>query len=84
MKTELRKIGQGLGDADLHVMTWNAFVISDGFVRDQRALGRISHSDHDASRPFPIRRARDVVRRLSLGEVRDWFHRYRRFRQKPE
>src|SRR5947207_3060935 len=65
-------------------MTGNAFVISDGFVQHQRALGWVSDSYDDTTRALPIRRARYVVRGLGLREAGDRLDGYRRLRQEPE
>ena len=84
MQPELRQVRQRLGNADLHVMTWNAFVVSHGFVVNQRSRSRVGHGHDDAAGPFPIRRATDVMGGRGFGEIRDRFHGYRRCRQQPE
>ena len=84
MQPKLRQILQCLCDADLHVMTRNALVVRDGFVRYQRALGRISHRHDHTPRPFSIGRAQDVMGRLGLCEVWDRLHGDRRLRQQAE
>src|ERR1700691_6640493 len=65
-------------------MSGNAFVVSDRFVVDERALGEVGSGDNNAAGALAIRGAGDVVSCSSGLKGRDCLDRDRRFREQSE
>src|SRR5215469_14689013 len=65
-------------------MSWNALVIGDGLVIDQRAVRKVGYGDYHASGALAIRSAGHIVGRGGGIEFRDGLHGDRRLGQQGE
>src|SRR5208283_3320850 len=65
-------------------MSGNAFMVGDRLVIDERALGEVGGSNHDAARALAVRSAGDVVGGSGGLEGGYGLDRDRRLRKKSE
>src|SRR5258706_14485204 len=65
-------------------MSGNTFMIGNGFVIDERTLGKVRGSDHHSARAFAVRRAGHIVGCRRGVEGGYGFHRDRRLGKKRE
>src|ERR1022692_1605168 len=84
MEPELGQPGELLLDGELHVMSRDAFMVSDRLVVDERALGKIRSGNDDAARTLAVGRASDVMSCTSGLERRYGFDGDWRLRKQRE
>src|SRR5258708_27701433 len=84
VEPKLRQAGELLLHRKLHVVARNAFMVSNRFVVDQRALGKLRGSYDNTTRTLAVGSARDIVRRGRRLERRNGLDGYGRFGQQSE
>jgi hypothetical protein len=84
MEAKPREAGELLLHGKLHVVAWNALMVSNGFVVNERTIGKFGGSHYDAARTLAVGSARDIVRCGRGLERRDSLDGYGRLREESE